>query len=264
MDINRISACTYPMREHPFDYALEVLADAGLHRADLWGRSPHLPADPTREDLAAIKAASERTGVAIANLGTYPGGEFSSDDDDERMAALQLMKRTIDAAAELGCLSIRVSPGAGEDPAIIDTIVPYMSQSAQYAEAAGVRLGFENHAGGIASDPGQCLRLCEAVGSRWFGVLYEPCNLLHAGVDYRRAFDMLADWIVHVHVKDGVHTDDGFKRVHLGDGDVDPRWIVDALEGIGYRGDYALEYEITALEPIETALRKWVEAFVQL
>lgn len=261
MDINRISACTYPMREHPYDYALKVLADSGVHRADLWGRTPHFPEDPTEEDLLAIEAASQQTGVTIANLGSYPGAEFSSDDPHERTTALAHMKQIIDAAARFGCLSIRVMPGRGEDPAIIDTIAPLMAESAEYAEQAGVRLGMENHRGSIAGNPDHALQLCRAVGSPWFGVLYEPCNLLHGGVDYRAAFDQLKDCIVHVHVKDGRVTDDGFERVHLGEGDVDPAWVVEALEGIGYRGDYALEYEIQDIEPVETGLPRWVELF---
>ena len=111
MNIERISACTYPLREQPFDYALEVLADSGVRKADLWGRSPHFPEDCDSAIVAQIEAASARTGVAIANLGTYPGRAFSSDDEAERTAELDSMRRTIDAAAHLGCRSIRVMPG---------------------------------------------------------------------------------------------------------------------------------------------------------
>ncbi len=264
MDIARISACTYPMREHTCDYALQVLADSGVRKADLWGRSPHFPEDANDEALAEIEAASERTGVAIANLGTYPGGDFSSDEPDAREADLAGMKRTIDAAARLGCRSIRVRPGEGEDPGIIDRVAPLMAAGAAHAEEAGVYLGMENHGGSIAGNPEHALRLCQAVASPFFGVLYEPCNLLHAGVDYRRAFDQLSDWIVHVHVKDGRRTDEGFQRVHLGEGDVDPAWLIEALGGIGYEGDYALEYEIADIEPVETGLRKWVALFRSL
>lgn len=261
MDIERISACTYPMREQPYDYALGVLADSGVHRADLWGRAPHLPEEPTDDDLEGIQRASKQTGVAIANLGSYPGADFASDDPAVQHAGLDNMKLIIDAARRFGARSIRVRPGTGEDPAIIDTIAPLFAESARYAEAAQIRLGMENHAGSLAGNPDHALQLCKAVDSAWFGVLYEPCNLLHGGVDYRAAFDQLKDWIVHVHVKDGRVTDNGFQRVHLGDGDVDPAWVVDAMESIGYDGDYALEYEIQDIEPVETGLPRWVELF---
>ncbi len=260
MDIQRISACTYVMREKPYEYALQVLADSGVFRADLWGREPHFPELPTDEQLTAIEEASASIGVAIANIGSYPGAEFASDDGEARAGELHKMRVTIDAAKRLGARSIRVMPGRGEDPAIIDRIAPLMAESAAYAETAGVYLGMENHGGSIAGSPQDVLRLCEAVGSKHFGVLYEPCNLWHAGVDYREAFDVFSDWIVHVHIKDGIRSDDGFERVHLGHGDIDPAWVVGALEGIGYDGDYALEYELPPeIEPVETGLRKWVE-----
>jgi len=261
MDIQRISACTYPLREKPYDYALRVLADSGVYRADLWGRDPHFPELPTDEQLAAIEETSAATGVAIANLGSYPGADFDSDDRAERDAELKKMHITIDAAKRLGARSIRVLPGHGEAPAIIDRIAPLMAESAEHAEEAGIYLGMENHRGSIAGNPDDALRLCEAVGSKHFGVLYEPCNLWHAGVDYREALDRFSDWIVHVHIKDGRRTDDGFERVQLGEGDVDVQWVVNAMEGIGYDGDYALEYEIADIEPVETGLRKWVAMF---
>ncbi len=265
MEIQRISACTYPMREKPYDYALRVLADSGVYRADLWGREPHFPELPTDEQLSAIEEASADTGVAIANLGTYPGGDFASDDPDEREADMHRMRVTIDAAARLGARSIRVMPGHGEDPAIIPRIAPLMAESAEYADEAGVYLGMENHRGSIAGDPEDALALCKAVGSSHFGVLYEPCNLLHAGVDYRDALDVFSDWVVHVHVKDGRRTEDGFERVHLGEGEVDAAWVVEALEAVGYEGDYALEYELPAeIEPVESGLAKWVALFKRI
>ncbi|MBD3292648.1 MAG: TIM barrel protein [Armatimonadia bacterium] len=265
MDISRISACTYPMREKPYDYALRVLADSGVFRADLWGRKPHFPELPTDDQLVAIEATSAETGVAIANLGTYPGGDFGSDDADERAADLDRMRVTIDAAKRLGARSIRVMPGHGEDPAIIDRIAPLMAESAAHAQQAGVYLGMENHRGSIAGNPEHALQLCEAVGNPHFGVLYEPCNLWHAGVDYREGFNVFSDWIVHVHIKDGRRSDDGFERVHLGEGDIDVAWVVDALEGIGYDGDYALEYELPAeIQPVETGLAEWLRIFQKL
>ncbi|MGD9494689.1 MAG: sugar phosphate isomerase/epimerase family protein [Armatimonadota bacterium] len=264
MHLDRISACTYPLREHPYEYALQVLSDAGARKADLWGRSPHFPEDADDDVVTAIDAASERIGVAIANLGTYPGAAFSSDDEAARCAELERMRRTIAAAARLGCRSIRVTPGHGEDPAIIDRIAPLLAESAACAQQVGVYLGMENHRGSLAGNPEHAAMLCRAVASPYFGVLYEPCNLWAIGVDYRMAFDILSPYIVHVHVKDGRRTDGGFQRVHLGEGDVHPEWVVAALEGMGYEGEYALEYEIPDIEPVETGLRKWVELFESL
>ena len=264
MELSRISTCTYPLRERPVAEALGVMARCGLKKVDLWGRPPHFSADPTQLAPETIEVAAKAAGVRIANLGTYCGGDFASDSEEVRANALDEMKATIDLAVRFGARSIRVRPGTGEDPAIIPRIAPLLRKSADYAAARGIFLGMENHGGSLAGVPDAAVRLCEAVGSKHFGVLYEPCNLLHGGVDYKAALEAFAPWIVHIHVKDGRWDGDKFQATHLGEGEIEYPWIVGRLEGLGYRGNYALEYEICEIEPIETALPRWLDCFGKL
>jgi len=264
MQLERISTCTYPLRARPVGEALRVMAGAGFKRVDLWGNPPHFAADPARFDHAALEAAAKAAGVRIANLGTYCGADFASDSPEARAKALAEMKATIDLAVRFGARSIRVRPGTGEDPAIIPRIAPLFRESAAYAAQRVVYLGMENHGGSLAGNVEAAVRLCEAVGSKHFGILYEPCNLSHARVDYKAAFDAFEPWIVHIHVKDGRWAGDKFQPTHLGEGEIDYPWIVRRMEALGYRGDYALEYEICDIEPIETALPRWLAYFRKL
>ena len=263
MDVMRMSTCTYPMRERDLKYALKVVADAGFKKVDCWGRMPHFSLDPAELDMMEMAEYAKGLGVQIANLGTYPGADFAGD-EAAVATALDEMKQTLDLAATLGCRSIRVRPGQGEDTSIIDKIVAPFQQSAAHAEKVGVYMGIENHKGAIAGDPQACLELAEKIGSKHFGILYEPCNLMHAGVCYKEAFDTFKDWVTHVHVKDGKVADGKFARTMLGEGDVDCAWVIEHLEAAGYDGDYALEYEICDLVPIEEGLVKWFEYFVKL
>lgn len=264
MDITRISACTYPLRARPAAEALAAMARAGFKKVDLWGNPPHFSADPAKCDHAALEAAARAAGVRIANLGTYCGADFASDSEDLQAKALAEMKATIDLAVRFGARSIRVRPGTGEDPAIIPRIAPLFKESAAYAAQRGIYLGMENHGGSLAGNVQAALQLCEAVGSNHFGILYEPCNLLHARVDYKAALQALKPWVVHIHVKDGRWAADKFQPTHLGEGEIDYPWIIEQLEGLGYRGDYALEYEICEIEPLETALPRWLAYFARL
>jgi sugar phosphate isomerase/epimerase len=261
MDLARISTCSYPVRELPVADALRVLAAAGVRKVDLWGNLPHFSIVSTECDLETLRDQAAAAGVGIANLGSYPGNRFGSDDPLVRAAELQALKATLCAAKALGARSIRVMPGRGEDPALVDRIAPLFADGAQLAEELDVYMGMENHAGSIAEHPEVVKRLCRAVGSDHFGVLYEPCNLMHGGVDYKQAFAVFADHVVHVHVKDGRDAGQGWEGCHLGEGDLDYGWVIAALEGLGYQGDYALEYEICDLEAIETGLPRWVEYF---
>jgi len=264
MDMSRASTCTYPLRERDLDYALRIISEAGFRKADLWGRPPHFSTIPSRVKPSDIERTAARYGVQIANLGTYPGKDFANPDRTTRHRAVSEMTRTIDLASRFGARTIRVMPGVGEDAKTLDELASNFSQVALYGAAKGIYLGMENHAGSIAGKPDLALKLCEQVGSSYFGILYEPANLLHAQVDYKEAFELLKKWIVHVHIKDGKWVGDTFQPCHLGEGDIDVRWVIDALDSIGYEGDYALEYEIGDIEPVETGLRKWYEWFEEL
>jgi len=181
-----------------------------------------------------------RYGIRIANIGSYPGAAFASESVEEREAAMREMKDTIDLAVRFGSRSIRVLPGEGEDPEIIERIVEPFPESARYAKEKGIYLGMENHMGSMARNPDWCLKLCEAVGSKHCGLLYEPCNWMHAGEDYRKALDTFGGWVTHVHGKDGRWEAGEFRRCHLGEGAVDLRWVFDNTEALGYVGDNAL------------------------
>lgn len=259
MDLARWTTCTFPLRERPYPEAFAILAATGLPRLDVWGRAPHFSADPAECDPDAFAAAAASAGVTIANLGTYCGLDYDAADPAVVVAAHETMAATIALARRFGARSLRVTPGHGEDPAVVDQVAPHFRTAARLAGEAGVFLAIENHRGSIAGRPELARRLCELVDSPWFGIIYEPCNLLHAGVDYREAFEVFHEWIVHVHFKDGRTTPDGFQRCHLGEGEVEVRWCLDALDRVGYAGDLALEYEICDVEPLETGLVRWRE-----
>jgi len=264
MDIGRLSSCTYPLRHREVEFVFRLFSEMGFKKLDLWGRPPHFSVNPQECNPAVLEDLVRQYGIRIANIGSYPGAAFGSTSAEERAAAMQEMKATIDLAARFGSRSIRVRPGEGEDPALIERLVEPLQESARYAEERGVYLGMENHIGSITRNPKWCLQLCEAVGSKHFGVLYEPCNLLHAGEDYRKALEIFGEWVIHVHVKDGRWRNGEFQRCHLGEGEVDVKWVFDNVSALGYEGDYALEYEICEIEPLETGLRKWLEFALSL
>lgn len=261
MDLDRVSTCNYPIRDKDLDYAFGLFAGMGFRKVDLWGGMPNFSLDPAECDVAVLRQKAEAYGIRIANLGTYPGRHFLSENEDEVEEEVTAMRRAIDIAVEVGARSIRVSPGTGEDPSIVPELIPFFEESAEYAEARGVYLGIENHKGSIAGDPGPCAELVQGVGSRHFGVLYEPANLMHGGVDYKEAYECFRGMVTHVHIKDSHWRDDEYSRTMLGEGDVDVKWIVDELAADGYEGDFALEYEIERTVPIEEGLPKWLATF---
>jgi sugar phosphate isomerase/epimerase len=258
MNLERLSACTYAVREEPLDHSFGLIARSGFRNVDLWGGPPSYANDPGQCDVSGIKAKARTHGLRVANLGTYAGGKLLEVGHD---AEMREMRWAIDNAAALGASSIRVSPGEGEDASIIPRLTPFFVESAGYAAEKKVRLGMENHAGSIAGNPDAVMRLVRAVGSPWFGILYEPANLMAGSVDYRDAYRAFRGSVVHIHVKDSRWVGGVYERTMLGEGEIDYGWVITSLEADGYRGEYALEYEIEDLVPIAEGLPKWLEHF---
>lgn len=262
MDISRLSTCSIALHKRPLEETLDIIAAAGFRKVDLLARMPHFSLDPTECNAVNLQHLAHTRGLQIANLGTYVGAGFASDDPTIQQQEWTDMQRAIDLAAYLGACSIRVRPG-DDSPACLDRIVPWFQRSAAHAANYGVYMGFENHGGGISGQPKLCAELANKVGSRYFGVLYEPCNLMHAGVDYRWALYVMQEHVAHVHLKDGMFTRQGFQHTMLGQGQIDYPWILAQLKAIGYRGDLALEYELQD-PPVEAGLTQWYEAGVTL
>ena len=53
-----------------------------------------------------------------------------------------------------------------------------------------------------------------------------------AGTDYRAAFETMRDHMAHIHFKDGLVDGQGFRRVMLGEGQIDFGWIMAQLDKV--------------------------------
>jgi sugar phosphate isomerase/epimerase len=262
MDTSRLSCCSIALRHLPVEEAFALIADAGFTKVDLLNRMPHLSLDPEETDPETIKQVAEENNLEIANLGTYVGAGFESEDESVQAQALKDMYRAIDLAVFFGARSIRAKAG-NDDPDLIDRMVPWFQRGAEYAARFDIPMGIENHGGGINGNPEKCVELFTKVGSPYFGVLYEPANLMHAGVDYKYALGVMREHIMHVHIKPSKGMGDDFALTHLGEGEMDIEWCIEKLNDIGYEGDFALEYEYKD-EPAETGLEKWYQAWSEM
>jgi sugar phosphate isomerase/epimerase len=261
MELDRISACSYAVRDRDLDFTFRLIAGAGCRNVDLWGGLPNYSNNPAECDVAVLKQKADRHNARIANLGTYAGRRLL---EDGEAAEWTEMTRAIANATALGARSIRVCPGRGEDVGMVPALIPFFRKAAAYAAEKGVYLGMENHMGSIAGNPDAVMQLVRAVDSPYFGILFEPANLMHCGIDFRTAYAIFRGWIVHVHVKDCRIVDGQYERCMLGEGSIDYPWIVGMLENDGYKGHYALEYEIEKVIPIERGLPLWVKYFTEL
>jgi len=262
--LERLSTCSICLSKSPLDEALGVIAAAGYKKVDLLGRMPHFSIDPAELSVDQIESAARRHGVEIANIGAYFGQALSKESSPQEIdAEIEAALRGIEIARRLGSRSIRVQPGAKRDHETAYALVPFFKEVAKAAEPHGINIGIETH-GGITSDAPAMADLAQKVGFENFGVIYDPCNLVGGGVDYKAAYEAFWQCVVHVHLKDGRHVDGTWQRVMFGDGEIDMDWILRRLEADGYPNDIALEYEVNIIEPPETGLVTWIERYERL
>lgn len=121
-------------------------------------------------------------------------------------------------------------------------VVAHLREAGRLAEAYGIPLVLENEPACNGGSADEVFELVTAVDSPMVGMLWDPGNDYYGGfrVDPDQAQYLLGK-AAHVHLKDAV--DHGGVRtiVPLGQGGVDWRSILAALDGSGYRGHLILE-----------------------
>jgi len=113
--------------------------------------------------LQEIKYALVRTRSTIVNMPVDieecgSEGTFSDADRTKRLAAVDATKRWVDIAHALGARSVRVGPGK-VDPEHLSRTAESYEALALYAQAKGVRVIVENHAGFGNEHPEELVKL---------------------------------------------------------------------------------------------------------
>jgi sugar phosphate isomerase/epimerase len=103
---------------------------------------------------------------------------------------------------------------------------------------AGIHFWFENH-DGASSRPELCRAILDEVGRPNVGLVFDPINFVHRGVDPMEALYAVGPHVAHVHLKGYA----GGAFCGFGEGDVDLMPALTSLVGSGYSGRFTVEYE---------------------
>lgn len=147
----------------------------------------------------------------------------------------ELIKEGIRVATTLGSPSVNVRIGKIEDrmteggiKARIDECVKVLSASRNRALDAGIKFGFENHAGDLRSE--ELLELIKAVGTDVCGVMLDPGNSLWAMEDPMMQLEKLGEYVVCSSIRDYMvwESEDGaiYQWTAIGSGLMDvPKYV---------------------------------------
>jgi len=253
----KISFCTVSLIKHTehLEQVFRLMNRTGLKYADVRSTAPfqHVSRMMKHAERKNVLGLAEKYGIRICSLAGSTGSKLASNDEKTREIELAEIKKEIDLAEELGASVIDTGTGLPDNPdpspELVDRIVPYLREAASYGASKGVKMGSENHGGSFHVYTDKLGEFCEKVGSKNFGVIYEPGNLFGNLRDYRKGFEDQKGHIVHLHLKDGYpffFRDSSEPRLYCtvyGMGKLDIPWVIRRLKEIDYKGFISIEYE---------------------
>lgn len=212
----------------------------GLELRSIDGRGLHELTDAEAALMAARVLASglEVPVVAtpIGNWGTSIGAPLTPD--------LAVLRRTADVASLVGCRYLRVMsyPNDGRpDAEWRAAALARLTRLTRLAEDMDVVLLHENCHGWASTSAAASVDLVTTVDSPNLRLLFDIGNGLAYGYDALPFLRDVLPWVAHVHVKDGVRTDDGAEFGVPGDGEAGVADCLRLLTDADYRGWYSLE-----------------------
>jgi sugar phosphate isomerase/epimerase len=290
----KLGVFTVVYGELPVAEALDRVVALGLDAVEIG--TGNYPGDA--HNVADLQREVTERGLEISALSCH-GNPLHPDEEFAR-ASHETWLRTVERANELGvgtvvCFSGCPGDGPGATkpnwvtcawpPDYLEVLewqwteraIPYWTEAAATARAAGVRIAIEPHPGFLVYNPETALRLRECGDE--IGVNFDPSHFVWQGIDPLLAVRELRDAIFHVHAKD-VYVDPynrarngvldtkqydrfadrswSFRSVGYGQGEQFWRDFVSALRIAGYDGVLSIEHE-DGLASVQEGLTKAVE-----
>ena len=123
------------------------------------------------EILKELKRRSDSLGMENLIVMVDGEGDLSFNDEKQTAEAVENHKKWIDAAAFLGCHSIRINLfGESQAEDWVKNSVRSLKALIEYSEPKGISILVENH-GGLSSDAALLARVMKEVGSKFCGTL---------------------------------------------------------------------------------------------
>ena len=240
---------------------LSLAEKLGLNGVQVYGIEGEISPEMTVSARAEFKKELADRGLTLSAVcGDLGHGFFDPEHNKEN---IERSKRILELAKELGTQVVTTHIGVvPKDPSHprYGIMQDACGQLAEYANQLGSHFAIET-----GPEPADVLRkFLDTLPSDGVGVNLDPANLhMCFNCDAAEAVRILRPYIVHTHAKDGVYKkfcdpeimygilplpadyqeEDYCEEVPLGQGGVNWREYLSALDGIGYRGFLTIERE---------------------
>jgi sugar phosphate isomerase/epimerase len=236
------------------DEVVDFCAEHAIDGVDMTGYYfPGYPEVPPDEVIHNLKRTAFLNGVTVSGTGVR--NDFALTDASSRKGHIELVKSWVEVTAKLGADVLRVFSGrrVAEGSTFEETLewmVPAFQECAEYGKQHGVILGLQHH-DDFLKTAGETIRLVEAVGSDWFGVILDVGSLrVH---DVYEEIEKLVPYAVTWQVKEEVWYGEKAVPVDL------PR-LKAIVDTAGYRG--FLPFEALGQDETVEARKQTVARFL--
>ncbi len=231
-------------------HACDVCRDYGVTGAEIRGVWDTPVQGLTQRQVREIKRIVADHGMRVCSVAS-PFGKCELTEPAEIAKHMDILRRCADIARELDCRVVRGFVFWRRGPetpwdAMLDAYKPVPD----ILEEKDVILGIENEHACYVGTAGHARLFLNRLRCARVQVVWDPANHVHDPEavhtpPFPEGYALIADDIVHVHVKDAAPGPDGAVRcVFLGAGSVD--WVgqFHALQGQGYGGYVSLETHV--------------------
>lgn len=229
--------------EKALNVAREYRLD-GVEIRSVWDRPPQAL---DRRDVAEIKRLVDQSGLRVCSIGS-PFFKCDIDSAEECKEHLGILERCIALADALGAPVIRGFTfwRKGDLESHWQRILDHFPEPVRKIERAGLILGIENEHSTFIGTGRNLARFLAEVDSAHLRAVWDPANSVHDlegnEVPYPDGYEAVKAWTDHIHIKDVAKDQDGKPfPVCLGDGVIDLKGQLRALERDGYKGFVSLE-----------------------
>ena len=190
------------------------------------------------EEIKEVMDVLDENNIKVSSIGS-PVGTYSLNESLD--AQISKLKRNIKIAKMMKTRYIRIFSFYLND-CKLDTpqyeVIRRLKEFVKIAEKEDVILLHENEKGIFGESDVNCKVLFDEIKSDNFKGVFDPANFVQANVDTIKAFELLKDNIVYLHIKDC--NKDG-NIVPSGDGIGNIKEILEKLYKSGYEGFVSLE-----------------------